>query len=554
MTSESKENYQKLVKLIKRHNRAYYQQNKPSIPDDEYDALISRLKTVESDHPEWVTADSPTQTLGEVPDKNFRTVPHKVPMLSIDNTYSDDEFLQFDQRVRKLHDPKYPLSYVTELKLDGISLALHYSKGKLVQALTRGDGKSGDDVTANARQISGIPENLTSSKNQIPDYLEVRGEVYIRKKDFLDLNRDREESGSDIFANPRNAAAGTLKLLDSDEVKKRKLQFSAHGIGFVSDGNWFRSFDHLYKEYEKMGLTLSSRYRHCANAADALKACHEELLTRSELPFDVDGMVVKVNEVVHHRTLGFTAKSPRYMVAYKFPAERKVTQVLSVDYQVGRTGIVTPVANLTPVFISGSTVSRSTLHNFDEIKRLDVKIGDQVLLEKSGDIIPKIVMVLSDRRTGGETVIHPPKKCPSCKAELTKTEGEVAIRCINRSCPSVLKAGLIHFASRKAMDIEGMGDAVVAQLLDKGLVKSFADIYELKKEQLVELELCKDKKADKLLAAIEKSKAQSFSRLLYALGINNIGEKAAYMIAQRFGNFEQLFKASQEDIDAIPEV
>lgn len=554
MTSDSREDYQKLVRLIKKHNRAYYQQNKPSIPDDEYDSLIRRLKKMESDHPEWITSDSPTQILGEEPDENFRTVPHKVPMLSIDNTYSDDEFLQFDQRVHKLHDPKYPLSYVAELKLDGISLALHYAKGRLIQALTRGDGQSGDDVTANARQISGIPENLKVSKGQIPDYLEIRGEVYIQRKDFADLNRDREESGSDVFANPRNAAAGTLKLLDSAEVKKRKLRFSAHGVGFVSDGTWFRSFDQLYKEYARMGLTLSSEYRKCANAADALKACHEQLQTRSELPFDVDGMVIKVNEVVHHRTLGFTAKSPRYMVAYKFPAERKSTKVLSVDYQVGRTGIVTPVANLTPVFISGSTVSRCTLHNFDEIKRLSLKIGDQVLLEKSGDIIPKIVMVLSDRRTGEEIAIRPPKKCPSCSSELIKTEGEVAIRCINRSCPSVLKAGLIHFASRKAMDIEGLGEQVASLLLDNNVIRSVADLYLLKIHDIVHLERMAVKSASNLIDGIQNSKKQGLARVIFALGIPHVGEKIALVLASKFKTMSALITAKEDDLLQIPDM
>lgn len=554
MTSDSRERYHRLIKLIQQHNRAYYQDQAPLIPDDQYDSLMAELKYIESNHPDLVTPSSPSQQIGEVLNQNFKTVAHKVPMLSIDNTYSDDELIQFDTRIRKLLENNCKVSYICELKIDGVSLALRYKKGLLVQALTRGDGRYGDDVTNNAKQIINLPWELNLKNQNVPEDLEIRGEVYIQKKDFVVLNEGRQEAGLDIFVNPRNAAAGTLKLLDSTEVARRQLYFTAHGIGYSSDPSWFRSFGELYQKYITLGLPLVSNYHICKDIDVALMHSHRELKTRNNLPFDVDGMVVKVNEYEHHQILGFTAKSPRFMVAYKFPAERIRTQVLGIDFQVGRTGVVTPVANLTPVFIAGSTVSRATLHNFDEIKRLHLKIGDWVMIEKSGDIIPKIISTLPEDRNGTEKNIRQPKQCPVCGSELVRVLNEVAIRCLNSSCFSVLKAGLIHFASRKAMDIEGLGERVATQLLESQQVRSISDLYYLKVSDVIQLDRMADKSARNLIEAIHQSRSQGLARLIFGLGIPHVGEKIALVLAQKFKHISAIENASEEELLMVNEM
>ncbi|MBI4352419.1 MAG: NAD-dependent DNA ligase LigA [Candidatus Omnitrophica bacterium] len=540
-----------LQREIERHNHLYYDLNRPEISDEAYDRLVGELERLEKAHPEAASPESPTRRVGGKPQKEFQSVTHKIPMLSIDNTYSKEEAAEFDERLRKNLRGE-PFQYAAELKIDGVSLALHYKGGRLAQAATRGDGTTGDDVTENIRAIRAIPARL---KDHAVDRfeIEVRGEIYMPRRSFLKLNEEKKRLGEELFANPRNAAAGSLKLLDSSLVAKRGLRFFAHGVGSY-EGRKFSTQMELLEFFKASQLPVNPHTRLCERLEEVFKLCDHWQKAKEKLDYDIDGLVVKVNSFEQQRFLGHTHKSPRWVIAYKFPAEKAKTRLLDISVQVGRTGVLTPVAHLEPVFLAGTTVSRATLHNEDEIRRLDLRIGDSVLIEKSGEIIPQVVEVLKSERKGGEKVFHIPKKCPVCGSEVAREEGEVACRCINMGCVAQLKAKIFHFASRRAMDIEGLGDALADQLVDKGLVKDFADIFLLKKEALADLERMGDKSAQNLCGQIAKSKTQGLARLLFALGIRHVGENAARLLADRFGSMTRLKEAGKEKWEKIETV
>lgn len=536
----------RLRREVEKHNELYYIRNKPQISDVEFDRLLKGLEALEKAHPEFAVTDSPTQRVGGRSQEGFQSVTHLVPMLSIDNTYSKEELEAFDERVRKnLGSDDY--EYMMELKIDGVSMSLLYEDGKLVRAATRGDGQTGDDVTVNVSTIKTIPQTLKEIKK---GRLEVRGEIFFTRKNFLALNEEKEKKGEEPFANPRNAAAGTLKLLDSAIVAKRNLQFYGHGVGAHREEH-FETHQELLDYYKKNGIPVNPNSRRCADLNEMFKVCDQWLEKRSELDYDTDGLVFKVNSLAQQRKLGATNKSPRWVIAYKFPAERAKTRLLDIGVQVGRTGVLTPVAHLEPVFLAGTTVSRATLHNEDEIRRLDLRIGDQVLIEKSGEIIPQVIEVLTQKRTGKEKSFSIPKTCPACKSQVYREAGEVAYRCVNAGCIAQLKGRLIHFSARKAMDIEGLGDALVEQLVDKEMLSDVSGIYGLKTEQVAALERMGEKSASNLIAQIENSKKQDLSRLLFGLGIRHVGVNAARLLAQHFGSMQKLSSASLEELQSI---
>jgi len=549
MGKEIKKEIEKLRERIRHHDYLYYVLSQPEISDKEYDDLMRKLKELEDKHPQFKTNDSPTVRLSGGILAGFKTVKHKQRMLSLDNTYSYGELRDWDERVRKGLGSSEKVEYVVELKIDGVSADITYEKGVLSIGATRGDGETGEDVTQNVKTIRAIP--LVLLGKNIPRFIEIRTEVYMEREDFNILNKEREKEGEILFANPRNATSGSLKLLDAGLVAKRRLNFFAHSLGECEGIDILTQWDFL-NSLREWGMRTNPHSKLCKNLDEAINYCGIWQEKKEKLTYDIDGIVIKVNSLSQQKKLGFTLKSPRWAVAYKYPAEQATTFVLNINLQVGRTGVITPVARLKPVECAGVIIRHATLHNFDEIKRLNVKEGDRVLIERAGEVIPKIVKVVQDK---GRHAFIIPKTCPVCRGRVVKEKDEdVAYRCINPSCPEQLERGLIHFASRSAMDIEGMGEAVVGQLVRKGLVKDFADIYFLKKEDLLSLELFKDKKAQNLLDALEKSKKQPLSRLVYGLGIRHVGEKAAYVLAQRFTNLDNLIKAKQQDFDAIYEV
>ena len=505
----------KLKSEINHHDYLYYVEDSPEISDYQYDQLIKQLVELEKQNPSLITPDSPTQRVSGQASPTFSPVRHSIPMLSLDNTYNQEEFLDwYDRAVKALKGEHFEL--VTELKIDGVSLSLSYVNGVLKTAATRGDGETGEDVTANVKSIRAIPLRLMSKKP--PEFFEVRGEVYINKKDFLELNRRISEEGGQEFANPRNAAAGSLRQKNTQVTARRPLKFFVHSYGKV-EGEAFETHWSFLEFCRKSGLRPTDRAVLCKTFEEAVAFRNEIEQKRDTLPYEIDGIVIKVNSLARQQALGFTSKSPRWAIAFKFTARQAVTKVENIRVQVGRTGIITPVAELAPVELSGVTVSNSTLHNFDEIERLDVRVGDTVIVERAGDVIPKVVQVLKPKRTGGEKIFRIPKHCPACGGPIIKEkEEEVAYRCINPSCPAQIARALAHFAGRPAMDIEGMGESAIEQLLSRKLIKGFSDIYFLCKEDLLKLDLFKDKKAQNLLDSIEKSKKQPLSRLLLALG------------------------------------
>ncbi len=546
--SKAKKEIERLKETIHHHDYMYYALNQPEISDKEYDELMRRLKELEEDFPEFKTADSPTQRVSGVILEGFKSVRHKIKMLSLDNTYSVEEIKEWDERVKKgLKGEK--VEYVVELKIDGLSSNLTYKDGVFILGATRGDGETGENVTENLKTIRAIPLRLQGK--DFPRLIEIRGEVYMERADFNKLNKEREKEGEVIFANPRNASAGSLKLLDTSLVAKRRLNFSAHSLG-TCEGMKFENHWEFLEKIKGFGFRVNPDRRLCKDLNSVIDFCKDWQEKRDSLPYEIDGMVIKINSLRQQNILGFTLKSPRWAIAYKFPAKQATTVVKDIKVQVGRTGVLTPVAELKPVECGGVIIKHATLHNFDEIKRLNVKVGDSVLIERAGEVIPKVVKVV---KSSGRKSFEVPKTCPVCNGKVIKErEEDVAYRCINPSCPAQLERGLLHFASRGAMDIEGMGEAVVEQMVAKGLVKDFADIYSIKKVDLLKLELFKDKKAENLLAGIEKSKEQPLSRLIYGLGIRHVGEKAAYVLAQRFGTMDSLMKAEVSDLDAIYEV
>lgn len=543
---------EKLRNEIRRHDRLYYILNKPKVSDREYDELYRRLRDLESSHPELVTPDSPTQRVGGEPIKAFGVVRHIAPMLSMDNTYSDEEMREFDKRVRKnLKGGEVP-EYVVEPKFDGVSISLTYENGRWTKGATRGDGIEGDDVSNNLKTIRSIPLSLEGAGNA-PKLLEVRGEVYMTKMALAELNREKEKAGEELFANPRNAAAGSLKLLDSKIVAKRHLDIYIYGIGHCEGKDFVTHMEAL--EYLKdAGFRVNPNYKLCKTIEEAIKYCGLWEKVKDGLEYEIDGMVLKVNSLAERRSLGVTSKSPRWAIAYKFPAQRELTEIKDIKIQVGRTGAITPVAILKPVRLSGTTVSRATLHNFDEIARLDARIGDKVYVEKSGEIIPKVISVAKNKRTGMEKPFGLPVKCPACGSKLAREHEEVAIRCENAGCPAQMKERVLHFASRSAMDIEGMGESTVNQLVDKGLIKDYGDIYSLKLDDIKVMERMAQVSAQNLVDAIEKSKSNEPHRLIYGLGIRHVGEHAAWVLAGHFGSIDKLKAASQEALTGIGEI
>ena len=527
----------------------YYVLSQPEISDKEYDDFMKKLKELEDEYPEFKTADSPTARVGGGILEGFKTVKHRQKMLSLDNTYSFEELEDWVKRVHKGLGPNEKVEYAVEHKIDGVSANLTYEKGRLTIGATRGDGQTGEDVTQNIKNIRAIP--LVLLGEDIPDFIEIRGEVYMERRDFEILNKEREKIGEVLFANPRNATSGSLKLLDSNIMAKRRLNFFAHSLGEYRGAEIQSQWEFLEK-LKEWGVRTNPYSKLCKDLNEVIAYCKMWQEKREKLTYDIDGMVVKLNCMSQQKRLGFTLKSPRWAVAYKFPARQASTTVKDIVVQVGRTGVITPVAELEEVECGGVTIKHATLHNFDEIKRLRIKVGDQVLIERAGEVIPKVVKVV---KSGGGKPFSIPKKCEICKGKIVKEkEEDVAYRCINPSCPAQLERGLLHFASRQALDIVGLGEAVVKQLVRKGLVKDFAGIYSLKKENLLRLELFKEKKSENLLLAIEKSKQQPLSRLIYGLGIRHVGEKAAYVLAQRFKTLDNLLKAKLEDCDAIYEV
>lgn len=549
--TQAKKEIEKLREEIRRHDYRYYVLSQPEISDKEYDRLTQNLKKLEADFPELISPDSPTRRVSGGIQEGFKTIRHRQKMLSLDNAFSFEELRGWSERVGRGLGPQ-KVEYVAELKIDGVSANLTYENGLLAAGATRGDGETGEDVTLNIKTIRAIPLRLETDNP--PKLIEIRGEVYLDLEEFKSINKEREKEGDALFANPRNAASGSLKLLDPGLTAKRRLNFFSHSLGELTDGKFSTHWE-FFKELKEYGIRVNPESRLCKNLDEVFNFCNLWQEKRKGLSYQIDGVVVKVNNLEQQRKLGTTLKSPRWATAYKFPAHQVTTKLKDIIVSVGRTGVITPVADLEPVECAGVTISRATLHNFDEIERLGVRIGDRVVLERAGEVIPKIVKAVESVRAGKEKPFKVPKDCPVCGSAIVKEkEEEVAYRCINSNCPVQLEKGLLHFAGRSCMDIEGMGESVVSQLIEKNLVKDFADIYYLKKEQFLGLELFKEKKAENLLAAIEASKRQRLSRLIYGLGIRHVGEKAAILLAERFRRLDGLTQAKSEDLESIHEV
>ncbi len=536
-----------LRRLINHHNCLYYVEARPEISDREYDRLLEELKQLEAAHPELITPDSPTQRVGGQPIAGFATVRHPEPMLSIDNTYNADELREFDRRVRKLL-PGEPVTYVVELKIDGVAIALTYKDGLFTVGATRGDGVRGDDVTHNLRTIGGLPLRLRT-KNP-PALLEARGEVYMTRADLARLNQERAAKGLEAFANPRNSTAGSLKLLDPRQCAERHLRLFAYSLG-ATQGVAVKTHLEALALLREYGFPVHPHITQFQSIDTVIDYCLSWAGRRQELPYETDGMVIKVNDLDQRRRLGTTSKAPRWVVAYKYEAEQALTKLLKIEVQVGKTGILTPVAHLQPVQLAGTTVSRASLHNADEIQRKDIRIGDQVLVEKAGEIIPYVIRSEPAARTGDEKRFHFPSRCPVCGSPVERDAGGAYYRCIGPACPAQLKERLRFYAHRNAMDIEGLGEAIIEQLVDTGLVRSIPDLYRLTPDQLLELERMGKKSAQNLLQEIEASKERGLTRVLTGLGIRHVGEHVAELLAQEFGNIEDLSKAATQRLAQV---
>ncbi|MBA2430509.1 MAG: NAD-dependent DNA ligase LigA [Chthoniobacterales bacterium] len=538
-----------LQKEIEAHNRRYHEEAAPTIGDREYDALYRELSDLEQQFPQLASPDSPTRRVGGAPLKAFAPVTHRLPMLSLDNTYSEAEVADFYRRLQRLlPDEKIPV--VIEPKVDGVAVSVLYEKGRLRYAATRGDGTTGDDITQNMRTIRSLPAQL---KGNAPALLEVRGEVYLDKKGFAALNTARTEAGLPPFANPRNAAAGSLKQLDPTIAAQRPLGVVFYGTGLIA-GAELQLHSALFPFLQQLGLTATERWWMAESVEETLQAIHELDKVRHDFAYQTDGAVVKVDTLVQREALGFTAKSPRWAIAYKYEAERVETRLLDISIQVGRTGVLTPVANLEPVTVSGSRVARATLHNEEEVQRKGIRIGDVVVIEKAGEVIPAVVSVRTDLRNGSEREFRMPATCPECGSAVQKDEGQVAIRCVNAQCPAQLRRRLEHFASRGAMDIEGLGEVLVAQLVVRGLLHDVSDIYALNAEKLGTLERVGEKSITNLLEAIERSKTRPLWRLLFGLGILHVGVSAARALADHYRSTDAIMASSAEELQHIPDV
>ncbi|NQT00818.1 MAG: NAD-dependent DNA ligase LigA [Planctomycetes bacterium] len=535
---------------IREHDYLYYVLNQSTISDRRYDEIFAELKMLEEANPQFITLDSPTQRVSEQPLEGFANVRHAVPMLSMDNTYNADELRAFDERVRKqLGVMDY--DYVVELKIDGLAVNLRYERGKLVTAATRGSGRVGDDVTANVRTIKAVP--LVLRGGDIPVVLEVRGEVYMPTSAFAELNKLRTEAGEPAFANPRNAAAGSLKLLDAKTTETRNLSFFAYATGELSEPLAENHYQTLQK-FKEFGLPVNPDIKRAKDINEAIDICFSWSEKRLELGYQIDGMVIKVNHFDQQDILGATGRAPRWCISYKFAAEQAETIVESIDVQVGKSGILTPVANLTPVQLAGTTVKRASLHNFDELNRLGVRCGDTVVIEKAGEIIPQVIQVKKELRPAGTKPFKVPKECPNCGSEVKKDESGVYVRCVNPDCQGQLIERLKYFAGRGQMDIENLGTALIEQLVETGLVKNFADLYKLQKPDLIDLERMAEKSADNVIKAIEAGKTRPLWRFIAALGIRHIGGQSAQILAERFGSLDTLMKATQQELADIDQI
>ena len=535
---------------IARHNDLYYRQAKPEISDRDYDLLVQELEQLEAEYPEFAPSDSPTRTVGSDLIQGFESHPHRLPMLSISNTYDAAELREFDARVRRgladVNDAE--IDYAVELKIDGVAVSLTYEDGMLTRALTRGDGKKGDDITHNVRTIRSVPQQLNGLFHGI---LEVRGEIYFENQVFAEINKRRMEAGHQPFANPRNAAAGTLKMLDSRIVAERPLTIFIHSHGYTDRRDLPTTHGAMLALYRELGFRVNPNTEVVHGIGPVLDLVEKWDVERHQLDYETDGLVIKVDRLDWREILGNTAKSPRWVAAYKFNAEQAESVLEAVTWQVGRTGAITPVANLTPVQLAGTTVRRATLHNIDEVQRLGLRLGDSVLVEKGGEIIPKVVRVLEDRRTGAEREIETPTDCPSCGHGLVRLESEVALRCINPACPEQVRERIRHFASRGAMDIEGLGEKVVDILVSAGLVKNIPDVYRLDFLQVESLEGFKEKKTQNLLDGISASQNQTLARFVFALGIRFVGTTTATDLARHFGTLEAVRSAPLEQLLAV---
>lgn len=543
---------EKLREKIRHNEELYYVQDNPTISDVEYDALLERLQKLEQQHPEYSTPDSPTQRVGGRPSEGFSEVVHRRPMLSLDNSYNIDELRAFDQRCQRLAEGR-ALEYVAELKIDGLSLSLHYEKQILVRGVTRGDGRIGEDVTQNARTIRSIPLKLRARGKAVGPGVEVRGEAFIPRKVFERINAEREEQDEARFANPRNAAAGTIRQLNSRIVATRKLDMFAYDL-IAGERKPFATHWEALNWMEEAGFRVNPNRKLCGSIEEVIEFANNMEARRDDLDYEIDGLVVKVNSTALQDEFGTTNKAPRWAIAYKYAARQATTKVLSIVVQVGRTGALTPVANLEPVSLAGTTVSRATLHNPDEVKRLGIRIGDWVLIEKGGDVIPKVLKVIESKRTGEEKPFRMPKKCPVCGGEISRPEGEVVSRCVAADCPAQLEGRLLHFASRRAMRIEGLGESLVHQFVESGKVRDAGHLYSLTLEDVASLERMAVKSASNLLAQIEASKQRDLSNLIYALGLRHVGDRTATTLARHFGSLEALSKATLEELDDVPEI
>lgn len=543
---------QTLRKSINEHNYRYYALDTPTIPDAEYDRLFKQLEELEKNYPELITTDSPTQRVGNKPLKEFAEVKHELPMLSLNNAFDEDEMRAFDRRVREKLGLEL-VTYAAEVKLDGLAISLLYEHGALKQAATRGDGYTGEDVTLNARTIKHIPLKLIG--NDYPPLLEVRGEVFITKSSFEDLNTKQEKKGEKLFANPRNAAAGSLRQLDPRITAGRPLAFFAYGVGVFNLESVIQTHSEELKRLRQWGLPISPENKVVKGIDGCLAYFSDMAERRMELPYEIDGVVFKVNNIEEQNSLGFVSRAPRWAIAYKFPPSEEMTKVLDIEVQVGRTGALTPVARLEPVFVGGVTVTNATLHNEDEVHRKDVRIGDTVIIRRAGDVIPEVVSVMKEKRKGHPRKFHMPEKCPVCGSAVTRADGEAITRCTGGVyCPAQCIQSIIHFASRRAMDIDGLGEKLVEQLFNKGYIKNLGDVYFLTMEQLTGLDRMAEKSSQNLLSALEKSKSTQLDRFLYSLGIREVGESTARALARHFGALDKIKNASVDELLAVQDV
>lgn len=543
---KQKERIEELVDLLNKYSHEYYVLDQPTVPDAHYDKLYEELLSLEEKFPQYKLANSPTQRVGDQPLDAFKKVEHRVSMLSLSNAFNEEDLRQFDRRVQERLNKS--VHYVCELKIDGLAVSLTYEEGNLIQGATRGDGNIGEDITQNLRTIRSIPLRIEEE-----GLIEVRGEAFMPKESFLSLNEQREKQGEALFANPRNAAAGSLRQLDPKIAAERNLDVYLFGYG-EWQGKEISSHSKRLEYLQSLGFKVNAEWKKCTSIEEVIDFIDQWLIERPNLHYEIDGIVVKVDSLADQAELGFTANSPRWAIAYKFPEEEAVTKLLDIELSVGRTGVVTPTAILEPVLIDGSTVSRASLHNADLIEELDVRLGDTVILKKAGDIIPKVVRVVKEERTGKEESYQMPKTCPACGNDLIHIDEEVALRCINPACPAQLIEGIIHFASRNAMNIEGLGERIIHQLYEADLIKSVADLYRLEREELLKLERMGEKSVSNLLQAIEATKENSLERLIFGLGIRHIGEKAARTLAMHFLSMDDLLEASYEDLIEIDEI